>query len=146
MREHIPEKFYYCSINNCDYKVKDRSLFKYHYETSHPENAKIFGDIKCGHSNCEKVFKTHKQNIIHHNNNEVECQNEKTNLILLLQIFKLTLFNFIKNKEKNFSEYIGENIEIKDLIEFYLNVENNLFDSNYFHFKMGESFEKTPNY
>lgn len=85
-------------------------------------------------------FKTKKQKLIHHNNLEFECRNERNSMIKSLANFKKLLDSVIK--EENLDKKEIENMqEFIDLKKSYEQAEDKLLDPDFFHLMMGEKFE-----
>ena len=70
---------------------------------------------------------------MHHNKVEIECNSDIHNIIKLISLYKVIIFN-LNNQESN--------LEIKNLKNDYERCKEMLDDSNYFNAVAGEEFEK----
>lgn len=89
-------------------------------------------------------FKTKKQKLMHHNNMEPECKNERCNLVRLIGYFKKCLFNLYT--EHNLTE--NDLLNDKDYVtlkEKYMETELKLLDTDFFYYTLGEKFSDMPN-
>lgn len=155
-----------CKYPNCDFKAKDRGNMNYHYEVFHL-NKKTYNGIFCNHQNCKISIKTERQKINHHNNLDNECRFEKMYLIYLIGSFKRCVNNMLNNITINdnnltytkdhlisnrsnisnikiFDLYENKNENFRCLKSFYKYIEKSLFDTDYFYYVLGETFESSP--
>jgi hypothetical protein len=79
--------------------------------------------ITCIHPNCELTFKTQKLKTLHHNNLDVECRDEKYELLKTLS--KFIKFFKKQSKNKNLKYDIKNDEEFKNLLKIYSQFHKN---------------------
>lgn len=84
-----------------------------------------------------------KQKLMHHNNLEPECKNERHNLVKLIGYFKRCLFSLYKTYNLTEEDLLKDNDYIS-LKEKYAETEQKLLDSDFFYYTLGENFSDYP--
>ena len=109
---------------------------KYHERTAHSIETKNY-PFSCEHICCNLKFKTKKDKLLHHNQLEVKCKEEKDSLVLLIDKFQkgintiVTHFNInMRDVEKN-EDYVKLKSEFEE-------TSQKLFDTEFFFQVLGE--------
>ena len=129
--------FFVCKIDGCNYKSKARNQLELHQECFH-KNKYISSKIYCKHGDCLVGFRTKRQLIVHHNNNDGQCRTEKTFLVKLIREFKRKIGHFLEKKKID-ENFISQPIFAK-IKEYYKDIEDNLFDKDIFRFIIEDEF------
>jgi hypothetical protein len=96
--------------------------------------------FSCEHIGCNLKFKTKKQKLLHHNEFEPECREEKHSIIRLISKFKTCILSMANDYKLNVEEIVKLDEYCKLQVEFE-ETSQKLFDSNYFFSTLGEKFE-----
>jgi uncharacterized Zn-finger protein len=134
-RSHINEKPFKCTFSNCNKSFYDKGNLKYHERTVHKRENSIF-PYSCEHMGCNKKFKTLKDKLAHHYENEIKCSIERKELIKLLQKYKILLKYIIK--EKNID--VEKNKYVNHLKQVYEDIQKKLIDNELFAHYLGNDF------
>ena len=82
--------------------------------------------IQCLHG-CNHAFKTRRQKVLHHNKLDVECSQEKLNLLILLEKFQKTINQLLKFPNEKFTYR-----QFKRLIKQYNYTKTKVLDRDQF--------------
>ena len=108
-----------------------------HQECLHTTKYKS-NKVFCKHGDCVVGFRTKRQLIVHHNNNDGQCRKEKTLLIKLIREFKKKVGHFLE--KKNIKENFISHTILTKIKEYYKNIEDNLFDEDIFRYIIEDEF------
>jgi hypothetical protein len=121
-----------------------KSNLKYHEKINHSFDCKIL-PYSCEHPGCNFRFKTKKQRLIHHDNLETECKNERHTLIKKISHYKRLLNDIIKEKKMDQSD-LDNHSDYVNLKQSYKELQEKLLDPEFFYHMMGKNFEDTPEF
>jgi hypothetical protein len=82
--------------------------------------------IQCQHG-CNHAFKTRRQKVLHHNKLDVECSQEKLNLLILLEKFQKSIDQLLKTPNEKFTYR-----QFKRLIKQYNYTKSKVLDRDQF--------------
>ena len=82
--------------------------------------------IQCRHG-CNHAFKTRRQKVLHHNKLDVECSQEKLNLLILLEKFQKSIDQLLKTPNEKFTYR-----QFKRLIKQYNYTKSKVLDRDQF--------------
>ena len=129
-----------CDHPNCLQTFLNREKLQEHRGKGHVYDENKNLKFSCEHQGCTLRFKTKKQKLSHHNKLELECKEEKNNLIKLVSKFNKTLFSLVKSCNLNLTE-IEELREIGELKSMYENTTLKLQDPDFFFFCVGDKLQ-----
>ena len=106
--------------------------------TAHLETDK--GNKECSHNNCNLVFKTKKQKLMHHEKLESECNGERNKLLNLITKFKQTFKQLVKENDLSVED-LEKHKEYTLLVDEYEELKENVLDRENFDSVVGKTLD-----